>query len=164
MQCYITSLLALELTQAYCSFVPFPPTPLIVFLVAMKKCAMPLSEPVVDHRPRSEMVRRSWRIRGGGARGFRHISILEEMNKRTKKTNSRATKRTPLWALVLRQTVLSWEVDKNLNSTRFAKVDKRVKMLIIRCREMALTGFKEVEKREETKVIRCFEMALYQTR
>ena len=34
----------------------FPPTPLTVFLVAMKKCVMPLSEPLVDHRPRSEMV------------------------------------------------------------------------------------------------------------
>ena len=33
MQCYITPLLAFELTQAYCSFVLFPPTPLIVFLV-----------------------------------------------------------------------------------------------------------------------------------
>ena len=36
------------------------PAPLIVFLVAMKKCAMPLSEPLVYHRPRSEMFRRSW--------------------------------------------------------------------------------------------------------
>ena len=34
----------------------------------MKKCAMPLSEPLVDHRPRSEMVRRSWRVPGGGCR------------------------------------------------------------------------------------------------
>ena len=45
MQCYITPLLHFELTQAFCSFVLFPPTPLIVFLVAMKKCAMPLSGP-----------------------------------------------------------------------------------------------------------------------
>ena len=44
MQCYITPLLHPELTQVFCSFVLFPPTPLIVFLVAMKKCAMPLSE------------------------------------------------------------------------------------------------------------------------
>ena len=42
----------------------FSPAPLIVFLVAMKKCAMPLSEPLVDHRPRREMVRRSLCIWG----------------------------------------------------------------------------------------------------
>ena len=41
---------ALELTQAYCSFVLFSPTPSIVFLVVVKKCAMALSEPLVDHR------------------------------------------------------------------------------------------------------------------
>ena len=72
MQCYMTPLLALKLTQAYCSFVlcSFSPAPLIVFLVAMKKCAIPLSEPLDDHRPRSEMVRRSWRIRGGGRGGI----------------------------------------------------------------------------------------------
>ena len=34
----------------------FPPTPLILFFVAMKKYAMPLLEPLVDHRPRSEMI------------------------------------------------------------------------------------------------------------
>ena len=58
MQCYITPLLALKLTQAYWSFVlcSFSPTPLIVFPVAMKKYAMPLSEPLVDHLPRSDMV------------------------------------------------------------------------------------------------------------
>ena len=33
----------------------------------MKKCAMPLSEPLVDHRPRSEMFQRSWC--NGGAEG-----------------------------------------------------------------------------------------------
>ena len=49
----------------------FPPTPLIVFLVAMKKCEMPLSEPLVDHRPRSKMFRRGWCV--GGPRGYRHI-------------------------------------------------------------------------------------------
>ena len=58
MQCYITPLLHLQLTQSYCSFVLFPPIPLIVFLVAMKKCTMPLSEPRVDHRPRIEMVKK----------------------------------------------------------------------------------------------------------
>ena len=53
MQCYITPLLALWVNPSIlfvCSLF-FPPTPLIVFLVAMKKCAMPLSEPLVDHRP-----------------------------------------------------------------------------------------------------------------
>ena len=73
MQCYITPLLHLELTQVFCSFVIFPSAPLIVFLVAMKKCAMPLSEPLVDHRPRSEMVRRSWCV--GGPRGYCHRRI-----------------------------------------------------------------------------------------
>ena len=60
MQCYITPLLAFELTQAHIVrlFLFFPPTLLIVFLVAMKICAMPLSEPLVDHRPRSEMVKK----------------------------------------------------------------------------------------------------------
>ena len=58
MQCYITPLLHFELTHAYCSFVLFPTTPLIVYLVAMKKCVIPLSEPLVDHRPRSEMVKK----------------------------------------------------------------------------------------------------------
>ena len=72
MQCYITPLLALELTQAYCWFVLFPPTPLIVFLEAMKKCAIPLSQPLDDNRPRNEMVLRSWC--NGGPRGYRHTS------------------------------------------------------------------------------------------
>ena len=34
----------------------FPPTPLIVFLVAMKKCAIPLSEPLDDSPAKIEMV------------------------------------------------------------------------------------------------------------
>ena len=65
----------LSLPEPYCSFVLFPPTPLIVFLVAMKKCAMPLSEPLVDQRPRSEMVRRSWCI--GGPREYCHKGAQE---------------------------------------------------------------------------------------
>ena len=85
MQCYITPLLHLELTQVFSSFVLFPLTPLIVFLVAMKKCAMPLSEPQVDHRPRSEMVRRSWRIRGAegvsSQNGFWVMHIRGSLNK-----------------------------------------------------------------------------------
>ena len=61
---------ALELTQAYCSFVLFfSPTPSIVFLVAVKKCVMPLSGPLVDHRPRRskwfEEVDVTWGPRGG---------------------------------------------------------------------------------------------------
>ena len=46
---------ALELTPSIlfvffvCSF--FPPVPSIVFDVVVKKCALPLSEPLVDHRP-----------------------------------------------------------------------------------------------------------------
>ena len=44
----------------------FSPAPLIVFLVAMKKCAIPLSEPLDDHRPRSEMAGRSWCVGGRG--------------------------------------------------------------------------------------------------
>ena len=48
----------------------FSPTPLIVFLVAMKKCAIPLSEPLDDHRPKSEMVWRRWC--NGGPRGYCH--------------------------------------------------------------------------------------------
>ena len=35
----------------------FSPVPSIVFDVAVKKCALPLSEPLVDHRPRREMLR-----------------------------------------------------------------------------------------------------------
>ena len=69
MQCYITPLLHLELTQVFCSFILFPSTPLIVFFVAMKICAIPLSEPLVDHRPRSEIVRSCV----GGPRGYHHI-------------------------------------------------------------------------------------------
>ncbi len=76
MQCYITPLLQFELTQALlfvCSFVLFSPNPLIVFLVAMKKCAMPLSEPLFDHRPRSE----------SGAEGVSsHMAPLTRMKKK----------------------------------------------------------------------------------
>ena len=49
------NLLALELTQALlfvCSLFFFPPTPLIVLFVAIRKCAIPLSESLDDHRPR----------------------------------------------------------------------------------------------------------------
>ena len=55
----------------------FPSTPLIVFLVAMKKCAMTLSEPLVDHRPRSEMVWRRWC--NGGPRGYCHMRKNEHL-------------------------------------------------------------------------------------
>ena len=36
----------------------FSPTPLIMFLVAMKKCAIPLLEPLDDHRPRRKMFKK----------------------------------------------------------------------------------------------------------
>ena len=64
--CYINPLLVLELTHAYCSFVRlfFFPTPLIVFLIANKKCAIPLSEPPDDHRPRSEIVSKKFTYSG----------------------------------------------------------------------------------------------------
>ena len=55
----------------------FPPTPLIVFLVAKKKCAMLLSEPLVDHQPRSEMVEEvdvTW-----GSRGYRHSYAVNHL-------------------------------------------------------------------------------------
>ena len=42
------NLLALELTQAHIVRLFFSPTPLIVFLVAMKKCVIPLSEQLDD--------------------------------------------------------------------------------------------------------------------
>ena len=58
------SSLALWVNQRILFVCSFSPIPLIVFLVAMKKCAMPLSEPLDDHRPRSEMACRSWRFRG----------------------------------------------------------------------------------------------------
>ena len=41
---------ALELTPSVCSFVLFSPVPSMVFDVVVKKCALPLSEPLVDHR------------------------------------------------------------------------------------------------------------------
>ena len=34
----------------------FSPTPSIVFDVAVEKCALPLSGPLVDHRPRMEWL------------------------------------------------------------------------------------------------------------
>ena len=50
-RCYIASLLHLSKPQAFCSFFLFSPVPSIVFDVAVKKCALPLSEPLVYHRP-----------------------------------------------------------------------------------------------------------------
>ena len=55
MQCYITPLLALWVNPSlYCSFVLVLQLLWLYFL----KCAIPLSEPLVDHRPRSEMVKK----------------------------------------------------------------------------------------------------------
>ena len=48
----------------------FPPTPLIVFLVARKKCVIPLSEPLDDHRPRLKGFKEVDVF--GGPRGYRH--------------------------------------------------------------------------------------------
>ena len=75
MQCYISSSCTWVNPSPYCSFVlcSFSPIPLVCISCAVKKCAIPLSEPLDDHRPRSEMFRRSWCIGGGGARGYRHI-------------------------------------------------------------------------------------------
>ena len=67
-ECYITPLLALELTEAYCSF---SPTSLIVFLIAMKKCAITLLEPLVDHRSRSKWLEEVDVF--AGPRGYHHI-------------------------------------------------------------------------------------------
>ena len=50
------NLLALEFTHAHMVRLSFSPTPLIVFLVAMKKCAIPLSEPQDDSPAKIEMV------------------------------------------------------------------------------------------------------------
>ena len=75
------SLLALELTKACCSFVLFSPTPSIVFLVAVKKCAMSLSEQLVDHRPKSEMVDEvdvTW-----GLKEYRHNGAVDQEEKKT---------------------------------------------------------------------------------
>ena len=55
----------------------FPPTPLIVFLAAMKKCAMPQSEPLDDHRPRLK-----WFGEGDvtGGMGYFHSGTLKSYN------------------------------------------------------------------------------------
>ena len=49
--------------------------PTIVFLVAVKKCAMPLSEPLVDHRPLREMVEEVDVTRG--PKGYRHMKVRQ---------------------------------------------------------------------------------------
>ena len=64
MQCHRITLLALELTQAFVCSLFFPPTTLIVFLAAWKKCGIPLSEPLDDHWPRFKLFRRSGCVRG----------------------------------------------------------------------------------------------------
>ena len=68
------NLLALELTQAHIvRLFFFSPTPLIVILAAMKKCAMPLSEPLDDHRPRSKWFKEVDVF--VGPRGYCHICV-----------------------------------------------------------------------------------------
>ena len=55
----------------------FPPAPLIVFLVALKKCAIYLLEPLDNHRPRSEMAWKSWGIRGAeGVLSYKKTSVF----------------------------------------------------------------------------------------
>ena len=56
MQCHRITLLALELTQDLVCSLFFLPTPLIVFLVAIRKSVIPLSEPVDDSPAKIEMV------------------------------------------------------------------------------------------------------------
>ena len=67
-ECSVTKLpfLHLEMTQAIlfvCSLFFFSHS-LDCISVAMKKCVIPLSEPLDDHRPRLKWFRRSWCIRG----------------------------------------------------------------------------------------------------
>ena len=51
-ECHNLPFLHLSWPKPYCSFVLFFLTPLIVFLVAIEKCAIPLQEPLDDHQPR----------------------------------------------------------------------------------------------------------------
>ena len=67
MQCHKLALLALELTHFVRLFFVLSSHFLDCISVAMNKCAMPLSEPLDDHRPRSEKFWRHWCIRGGRA-------------------------------------------------------------------------------------------------
>ena len=64
MQCHRITLLALELTEALVCSLLFFSRSLDCISVAWKKCVIPLSEPVDDHRPRLKWFRRSWCIRG----------------------------------------------------------------------------------------------------
>ena len=58
MQCHNLTFLHLSWPKPYCSCVlcSFSPTPLIVFLVAIEKCVIPLSEPRDDSPAKIEMV------------------------------------------------------------------------------------------------------------
>ena len=74
-RCYITLPSALELTPSILFVCSLSSHSLDCTDVAVRKCALPLSEPLVDHRPRSGMVRRSWRIIRGG-RGCNVIQFV----------------------------------------------------------------------------------------
>ena len=66
MQCYITPCLALWVNPKHIVrfvrlfFLLSSRSLDCIFDVAVEKCALPLSEPLVDHRPRRGMVRRGW--------------------------------------------------------------------------------------------------------
>ena len=63
-ECYITSLFALELTQAYCSFFLFSHSLDCISCSYKEMCDAPV-EPLVDHRPRSEIVPKRLTYSGG---------------------------------------------------------------------------------------------------
>ena len=75
MQRYIIPFLALELTQAQVYSLFFFSHSLDCISCAIKKCAIPLSEPLDDHRPRLEWFRRSWCIRG--PRGYCYTTVFD---------------------------------------------------------------------------------------
>ncbi len=57
--------LALELTHIVYLFFVLSSHSLDCNSCAVKKCAIPLSEPLVDHRPRTEMVSKKLMYSGG---------------------------------------------------------------------------------------------------
>ena len=95
------NLLALELTQAHIVrlfFVLFSPIPLIVFLVAVKKCVILLSEPLDDHRPRLKWFKEV-DVFGGGwllsqtssSYSITFIILFHRLNNNLKKNNPKTS-------------------------------------------------------------------------
>ena len=84
MQCFITSLLHLRVNPSILFVCSLCSHFLDCISIVMKKCAIPLSEPLDDHRLRREMVRRSWRIqrgRGGVEKGkFSYFGLARKFN------------------------------------------------------------------------------------